>query len=51
LFRALWEAGLTTYDEFQGIDWHWQALDGVMTKAPFGGAAPGPIPPIAASEG
>jgi putative transposase len=44
LFRALWEAGLTTYDEFQGINWRWQALDGVMTKAPFGGAATGPNP-------
>ena len=44
LFRRLWEAGLTSYDEFQGIAWDWQALDGVMTKAPFGGAATGPNP-------
>jgi len=44
LFRKLWEAGLTSYDELRGIDWRWQALDGVMTKAPFGGAATGPNP-------
>jgi putative transposase len=44
LFRKLWEAGLAGYDELQGIDWRWQALDGVMTKAPFGGAATGPNP-------
>jgi putative transposase len=44
LFRTLWKAGLTSYDEFQGIDWRWQAMDGVMTKAPFGAAATGPNP-------
>src|SRR3979411_3295231 len=44
LFRALWATGLTDYDELEGINWRWQALDGVMTKAPFGGAATGPNP-------
>src|SRR6516225_7644935 len=44
LFRRLWEAGLTAYDELRGIDWRWQALDGAMAKAPFGGAATGPNP-------
>ena len=43
-FTALWQAGLTEYDEVTGIDWQWQAMDGVMTKAPFGGAATGPNP-------
>lgn len=43
-FAALWQAGLSEYDEIAGIDWQWQALDGVMTKAPFGGAATGPNP-------
>jgi putative transposase len=38
LFRRLWEAGLTEYDELQGIDWAWQAVDGAMTEAPFGDA-------------
>jgi len=28
----------------QGIQWEWQAVDGVMTKAPFGKAATGANP-------
>jgi len=44
LFEELWKAGLTEYDELQGIDWEWQSVDGTMTKAPFGGAATGPNP-------
>ena len=43
-FRALWQAGLTAYDELVGIAWDWQAADGAMTKAPFGGAATGANP-------
>jgi putative transposase len=43
-FRALWEAGLAEYDELQGIEWEWQAVDGAMTKSPFGGAATGANP-------
>jgi putative transposase len=43
-FRTLWEAGLTQYDELQGIEWEWQAVDGAMTKSPFGGAATGANP-------
>lgn len=43
-FATLWQAGLADYDEVAGIDWQWQAADGVMTKAPFGGAASGPNP-------
>ena len=44
VFRAIWAAGLVEYDELHGIQWEWQAADGVMTKAPFGGAATGPNP-------
>jgi len=51
VFRTLWAAGLTDYGELQGIDWRWQALDGVMTKAPFGGAATGPNPTDRAKRG
>src|SRR5215211_7428696 len=40
-FAALWRAGVAEYDELTGIAWEWQAVDGVMTKAPFGGAATG----------
>jgi putative transposase len=43
-FRALWKAGLTAYDELVGIAWDWQAADGGMTQAPFGGAATGANP-------
>ncbi len=37
VFEELWERGLSEYDEVQGIDWQWQAMDGAMTKAPLGG--------------
>jgi transposase len=43
-FKALWQAGLSVYDELVGIQWEWQAADGVMTKAPFGHAATGATP-------
>jgi putative transposase len=39
VFERLWAAGLGAFDEVAGIDWEWQSLDGVMTKAPFGRAA------------
>jgi hypothetical protein len=35
---------LEYYDLELGIEWKWQALDGVMTKAPMGGEATGPAP-------
>jgi len=44
VFQALWQAGLQGYDELVGIQWEWQAVDGAMTKAPFGGAATGRNP-------
>lgn len=37
LFLKIWEAGLTEYDELEGIQWKWQSIDGAMTKAPLGG--------------
>ena len=43
-FAQLWAAGLQEYDELNGIAWQWQSMDGVMTKAPFGGAATGANP-------
>lgn len=43
-FQALWQAQLNEYDELVGIQWEWQAADGAMSKAPFGGAATGPNP-------
>ncbi len=37
VFERLWQAGLMEYDERQGLDWEWQAMDGAITKAPLGG--------------
>jgi transposase len=37
VFEKLWRLALEEYDEFQGIDWDWQSLDGAMTKSPLGG--------------
>ena len=36
-FQAMWIDGLSVYDKKTGIDWKWQAMDGVITKAPLGG--------------
>lgn len=44
VFARIWQAGLQAYDELEGIAWEWQSMDGVMTKAPFGGAATGANP-------
>lgn len=43
-FRTLWQAGLQSYDEWIGTQWEWQAIDGAMTKAPFGCMATGANP-------
>jgi transposase len=37
VFRRMWIDGLTAYDKTNRIDWKWQAMDGVITKAPLGG--------------
>lgn len=34
-FVSIWRAGLAEYDEMEGIAWHWQSIDGAMTKAPM----------------
>jgi len=36
-FARLWEEALCDYDDLEGLDWEWLALDGAMTKAPLGG--------------
>jgi putative transposase len=51
VFKAIWQAGLQAYDELIGIQWEWQAVDGVMTKAPFGHGATGPNPTDRAKAG
>ena len=37
VFHDSWRDALEEYDELQGLDWAWQAMDGAMTKAPLGG--------------
>lgn len=44
VFLDMWQAGLMSYDECQGIDWSWLSMDGCMTKAPLGGEKDGPKP-------
>jgi len=50
-FEELWRVGLTEYDELKGIEWEWQAADGVMTKAPLGRDATGKNPTDRAKMG
>lgn len=51
LFKKMWKAGLSEYDEVKGIDWQWQAADGAITKAPLGGQASGANPTDRAKRG
>ncbi|MCX7012414.1 MAG: IS5 family transposase [Candidatus Sumerlaeota bacterium] len=51
VFERLWRQGLDEYDALKGIQWEWQAADGAMTKAPFGGQAVGPNPTDRAKSG
>ena len=37
VFKRMWIDGLSVYDKKTGNDWKWQAMDGVITKAPIGG--------------
>jgi putative transposase len=50
-FEELWRVGLAEYEELEGIEWEWQALDGVMTKAPLGRDATGKNPTDRAKMG
>lgn len=34
-FLRLWRAGLSEYDDMEGIAWKWQSIDGSMVKAPL----------------
>src|SRR5215813_870958 len=51
VFEKAWKLLLEYYDEEVGIDWKWQSLDGVITKAPLGGEATGPSPVARAKSG
>ena len=51
VFEKAWKVLLAYYDQEVGIAWKWQALDGVITKAPLGGEATGPSPVDRAKAG
>ncbi len=51
VFQQAWLLVLVYYDLEVGIEWKWQALDGVITKAPLGGEATGPSPVDRAKSG
>ena len=44
MFEALWKLGLAESDEFEGIAWRWQSIDGAMMKAPMALQSVGPNP-------
>jgi transposase len=57
-FARAWQLVLEEYDEFVGLDLHWQSADGCLVKAPLGkkggpekSTGRGPTPPIAANVG
>jgi putative transposase len=45
IFRKLWAVLVAERDELGGVDWEWQAADGAMGKARFGGRKSAPIRP------
>ena len=51
VFIEFWRRGLLAYDDQQGIEWEWLALDGALGKAPLGGADTGPNPTDRAKKG
>ena len=52
VFKRMWIDGLlSVYDKKTGIDWKWQSMDGVITKAPLGGKSTGPNPTDRAKSG
>ncbi len=50
-FENLWRAGLAEYDDFEGIAWRWQSIDGAMFKAPLAQEAVAPNPTGSGKKG
>ena len=42
----VWATLIEECDELGGVEWEWQAADGAMGKARFGGTSSAPTPPI-----
>jgi transposase len=51
LFARLWAVLLEQCAELGGVDWEWQAADGMMGKARLGRTSSAPTRPTAASAG
>jgi putative transposase len=47
----VWAALLEECEELGGVDWEWQAADGAMGKARFGGTSSARTPPTEAKTG
>ncbi len=46
ILDLIWASLLEECEEIGGVDWEWQAADGAMGKARFGGTSWAPTPPI-----
>jgi putative transposase len=51
VFARVWAVLLERCEELGGVDWEWQAADGMLGKARMGGTRSAPTPPTAASAG
>ena len=51
VFDRIWAVLLERCEDLGGVDWQWQAADGAMGKARFGGTWSGPTRPTAPSPG
>jgi putative transposase len=49
-FEKLWAELVNECEELHGVDWQWQAADGAMGKARFGGSKSAPIRQIGPSR-
>jgi putative transposase len=51
VLERIWKEGLLEYDAKKGVEWEWQSMDTVMTKAPLGGKSTRPNPTDRAKSG
>jgi putative transposase len=51
LFERLWTVLVEHCAELGGVDWEWQAVDGMMGKARLGGISSAATPPTEANAG
>lgn len=51
VFTRLWSVLIGSCEELNGVSWEWQAADGVLNKARFGGISSGKTRPIEPNRG